>query len=467
VANAAALPEPGDIVGGKYRVERKLGSGGMGAVFEVTHRVTDKRFAVKWLLPDVAANDGAVKRFIREAQVAGRFVHPNVVEVYDLGQDDGSFYMVMELLSGESLAERLERVGRLSTQQACEILVPCMEGVAAAHAAGIIHRDLKPANIFVCAARGRSPEEPKVLDFGVSKLAAQPGVTDATLTHAGAVIGTPHYMAPEQLRAQAIDARADIYAFGVILYQALAGQRPYDAGSYADLVLHVMTDTPRPLRERAPDLRAGVAEAVMRAMARDKNARFADLSQLIAALEPYYRAPAHASSQQPAAERGEIRQTSQPETPLASESIPSPSPLRFGSHRTQLWLAGTFGAVLLIAFIAAIFSRPDTSSLRTTTTNAVHQLTPEPEPKPEPEPIEIHLEPAADEPAQVLPAVEPAAEPPLPLQLPAAPPALEPRKPPRRRSKPSADLQPTTIRPRVPLNADDFDAPPERAPRKH
>ena len=465
MGNAAALPEPGDIVGGKYRVERKLGSGGMGAVFEVTHRVTHKRFAVKWLLPDIAANDGAVKRFIREAQVAGRFVHPNVVEVYDLGQDDGSFYMVMELLSGESLAERLERVGRLSVQDACELLVPCMEGVAAAHAAGIIHRDLKPANIFVCAARGRSAEEAKVLDFGVSKLSAKPGIIDATLTHAGALLGTPHYMAPEQLRGHPVDLRADVYAFGVILYQALSGQRPFDADSYADLVLHVMTEPPKPLRDLTPKVPAGVASAIAKAMSRDKEARFADLSQLIAALEPHYRQRSVAATSrvhQPASEHEHEH-----ESRLANE-LPSPGPFHLGSHRTQLWLAGVFGALLLIAFVAAVFSRPDTAGLRTDV-NAAHQVRPTPEPAaPEPEPIELHLEPRAVEPAQVEPTlapevapepVAPAAEPEAPqAAAPEAPAPVEVRKPTRRPSKAgTAPTQPGGVRPRVELGAGDFE----------
>ncbi len=379
LATEPALPKPGDIVGGKYRVERQLGSGGMGVVYQATHRVTNKRFAIKWLLPDVAASQGALKRFIREAQVAGRFEHPNVVEVYDIGQDGTSYFMVMELLEGEALADRMERLRKLSPQQICEILVPCMEGVAAAHEVGIIHRDLKPANIFVCAARGRHPEHPKVLDFGISKLAPMQGVMDATLTHAGAVMGTPHYMAPEQMRAQPVDRRADIYAFGVILYQALSGQRPFNGENYVDLVLQVMHEQPKPLRELRPDIPLALANVVERAMAREPAARFTDLQELVSALAPYHRAqsthplgasafPAsdHPGAAAVAAGRADERRplaASQPETPLFSESmsIPSPSPIKLPSHRTQLWLAGAFGTVLVVVFIAAVLSRPSIS----------------------------------------------------------------------------------------------------------
>src|SRR5689334_13092795 len=150
------VPVPGDVVSGKYRVERILGTGGMGCVFEATHQVTGKRFAVKWLLPDLSGHGDAVQRFIREAQVAGRFEHPNVVEVYDVGQERGSFFMVMELLQGESLGARLRSRGKLPHEEACSLIIPCLRGVHRAHQAGIVHRDLKPDNIYICTATNES-----------------------------------------------------------------------------------------------------------------------------------------------------------------------------------------------------------------------------------------------------------------------------------------------------------------------
>jgi eukaryotic-like serine/threonine-protein kinase len=288
VTSHAALPQPGEVIGDKYRIEGVLGRGGMGAVFEATHRVTGKRFAIKWMLPNLSGHEDAVKRFIREAQVAGRFQHPNVVEVYDIGQQgDASFYMVMELLEGESLEARVEREGRMPLDAACRMLLPCMRGVARAHAAGIVHRDLKPANIFVCRATLETPERPKVLDFGISKTSGA-GDLDASLTtKAGAIMGTPHYMSPEQVRGQVVDHRVDIYAFGVILYQLVSGQRPFDATSYIDLVLLIATETPKSLAELVPGTPQAFAEVVRRAMARDPAERFATLDQLAAALEPY------------------------------------------------------------------------------------------------------------------------------------------------------------------------------------
>ncbi len=280
------LPKNGDVIAGKYLVEGTLGTGGMGAVFAVSHRVTGKRFAVKWLLPTLHSESDAVKRFIREAQVAGRVDHPNVVEVYDVGQEGDSFYMVMELLQGESLGDRVARVGRLAAAEACRIVIPVMRGLRAAHAAGIIHRDLKPDNIFL--SRGAAGEEtPKVLDFGISKMSALVGEVTSSITRAGMVMGTPHYMAPEQVRAQTVDARTDVYALGVILYQLLTNALPFPGDTYSDLVLRIMTETPKPLRKLAPDTPEGLARVVERAMARDPGARFSSVDELAQALQPF------------------------------------------------------------------------------------------------------------------------------------------------------------------------------------
>jgi serine/threonine-protein kinase len=282
-----SLPVSGDVVAGKYRIERVLGTGGMGAVFEATHRVTGKRFAVKWLLPDLSSRSDAVKRFIREAQVAGRFEHPNVVEVYDVGQERGSFYMVMELLEGESLAARLAHVRRLAAADACRIVLPCLRGVARAHAAGIVHRDLKPANIFLCRATDSSGEQPKVLDFGISKMSNAAGEVDSSITKTGMVMGTPHYMSPEQIRGKNVDHRTDVYAFGVILYELLAGKLPFPGETYSELVLQIATETPKPLSELAPDVPRDLVAVVERAMARDPAARFFNVEELAHALEPF------------------------------------------------------------------------------------------------------------------------------------------------------------------------------------
>ncbi|HKU40478.1 MAG TPA: protein kinase [Polyangiales bacterium] len=274
------LPKAGDVVAGKYQVERKLGEGGMSVVFEVMHRVTQRRFALKWLLPHIAARPELAQRFLREAQVAGRVQHPNLIEVYDVGGGAGGYYMVLELLQGESLQERLQRVGRMSLADSLRILLPCMRGVAAAHAAGIVHRDLKPANLFVCR-----PGAPKVLDFGISKLPRGPG--ELALTRTGSVMGTAHYMPLEQMRGKQTDARADVYAFGVVLYQMLAGRLPYGPTNFGDLLLAMASEAPHPIDRAVPGVPEVVRTAIEKALARGPEDRFQDLQQLMTALEPY------------------------------------------------------------------------------------------------------------------------------------------------------------------------------------
>jgi serine/threonine protein kinase len=289
------LPKKGYVVAGKYQIEGTLGTGGMGAVFEVSHRITGKRFAVKWLLPALTAESDAVMRFIREAQVAGRVDHPNVVEVYDVGQEGDSFYMVMELLQGEPLSDYLAREGKLTAAQACSILIPVMSGLSAAHAAGVIHRDLKPDNIYVC--RGPHGEiQPKVLDFGISKMSNLAGEVTSGITRAGMVMGTPHYMAPEQVRAKPVDVRTDVYALGVILYEMLGGDLPFPGDTYSDLVLKIMTEAPKPLGQLAPRTPPNLIKLIERAMARDPDARFADVAELSRALSAFAAGGADASA---------------------------------------------------------------------------------------------------------------------------------------------------------------------------
>ncbi|HKP60895.1 MAG TPA: serine/threonine-protein kinase [Polyangiales bacterium] len=277
------LPKKGDLIAGKYTVEGVLGQGGMGAVYEVCHRLTGKHFAVKWLLPALTGQTDAVRRFMREAQVAGRVDHPNVVEVYDVGQEGGSFYMVMELLQGEPLARRLDRVRRLSLEEVCRVILPVMHGLSVAHAAGVIHRDLKPDNIYLCKTP-LGTEVSKVLDFGISKMSSLAGEISASVTRFGLVIGTPQYMSPEQLRGEPVDLRTDIYALGVILYEALGGSQPYPGANFADLVLTIATADPKPLGQLAPGLPPKLLDLVGRAMSRDPNQRFESVEQMGRAL---------------------------------------------------------------------------------------------------------------------------------------------------------------------------------------
>jgi serine/threonine-protein kinase len=356
VTDEHPLLQPGDVVAGKYQIERLLGAGGMGQVFEATHRVTGKGFAVKWMLPELSKSKDSVWRFIREAQVAGRFEHPNVVEVYDVGEERGSFYMVMELLRGQSLKDWIDRGGRPSASEICEILIPCMRGVARAHAAGIVHRDLKPDNIFLCEATDETPARPKVLDFGISKMEQLEGEL-ARITQTGAVMGTPHYMSPEQVRGKEVDQRSDIYAFGVVLYEMFAGRPPFDAETFSELVLQIATETPPSLRTLAPDVPDGLVRVVERAMARDADARYASLDEMIAEMLPFApgamttgsRRLASSQATSAASPPQPFAATQRLETPLSTESVPDAAVFKAGSRPRGLILGVGLAALAVVA----------------------------------------------------------------------------------------------------------------------
>ncbi len=280
-------PSVGHVVGGKYRIDGLIGQGGMGVVYSATHLVSDKRVAIKWMLPAPGASTELSERFVREARATARIDHPNVVDIYDVGVEEGSMFLVMERLHGESLAQRLER-GALDATEAVAVLMPALRAVAAAHAQGVIHRDLKPDNIFLCVGQDGEPREPKVLDFGISKIAAGSERHDFSLTQSGTIMGTPLYMSPEQIRGlRDVDARGDVYAFGVILYEMLTGAFPFDAETYNELIVKIATEEPTPITTLLPELEPGIEIVIARAMARNRDARYESVAELAAALEPY------------------------------------------------------------------------------------------------------------------------------------------------------------------------------------
>jgi len=281
---STSLPEPGDIVAERYVIERLLGRGGMGVVYVVTHMTTGKRLALKCLLPEYVQHPELVERFLREAQAAGRIEHRHIVDVFDAGRDGSILYMVMALLEGKSLTALLQDEA-LTLEETLGILVRAMDGVAAAHAEGIVHRDLKPDNIFVCVGPSGRLDDPRVLDFGISKLE-----DDAThsLTQSGVMMGTPYYMSFEQLNSQRdLDQRVDVYAMGVILYEALAGQVPYVAESAASLAIRMLTQPVTSLSVLRPDLPKGLADVVMKAIARDRDERHPSMRALIQDIRPF------------------------------------------------------------------------------------------------------------------------------------------------------------------------------------
>jgi eukaryotic-like serine/threonine-protein kinase len=276
----AELPGVGAIIAGRYRLERVLGQGGMGAVFAGRHVVTGRQVAIKVLRDDPVRNRGAALRMAREARAVGRIQHPNVVAVYDAGLAGARPFIAMELLDGESLEQRIERTGPMSEPEAIRTLQQIARGVEAAHANGIIHRDLKPANILLCPADGAV----KVVDFGISKLQGD-AEDDVLVTHHGVQLGTPVFMSPEQVRGDSLDARTDVYALAVILYYTLTRRYPFHDRSRAALFAKILTAQPEPLTGVSP----GVARVVARGLARDRAARFESVAALAAALSPRAR----------------------------------------------------------------------------------------------------------------------------------------------------------------------------------
>jgi eukaryotic-like serine/threonine-protein kinase len=268
----------GQVLNGTYRIERLIGEGGVGAVYEASHERLDRRFAVKVLLPRYAECEEAFARFRREARVTSAIGHPHIVEVVDFHTlPDGTPYLVMELLEGEDLGTRLERVRRFDLEACASILEQTASGLEAAHEHGVVHRDLKPQNLFLCR-RGRLDDFVKVVDFGMSKILD----SKSGLTAAQALIGTPWYMAPEQAeqRASEADRRTDVYATGVILYELLAGQPPFD-GTSAFEVLHAVVRTPPPpLRRLRPEVPSPVEEVVHRALSKKPDDRQASMARL-------------------------------------------------------------------------------------------------------------------------------------------------------------------------------------------
>jgi eukaryotic-like serine/threonine-protein kinase len=280
---AFGLPAVDTIIGGRYRVLREIGRGGMGVVYEAAHCVTDVRSALKVLLPEVYAASEAQRRFVREVKVGARLKHRHIVSAYDAGIDGKWLFMVMELLHGESLEARLKQQARLSAEECVRILSPCMRGVARAHAAGIVHRDLKPANIFLCHPEDGEPnEEPKVLDFGV--LSDIGFNMDSWVTSRGIPIGTPPYMSVDQLRARPARPQFDIHAFGVILYQILSGRLPFQADTLQDLIVKINTQTPTSLDLLSVGISPGLAEVAARAMSRDPEGQYRSLNEMLDAL---------------------------------------------------------------------------------------------------------------------------------------------------------------------------------------
>jgi hypothetical protein len=295
-SHSAAGVREGDILAGKYRVERVLGVGGMGVVVAAHHLQLDEKVALKFLLPEALDNPEAVARFAREARAAVKIKSEHVARVTDVGTlANGAPYMVMEHLEGGDLGAWLEQRGALPIEQAVEFVLQACVAVADAHALGIVHRDLKPANLF-CIRRSDGQLSIKVLDFGISKMTDLTGSGQGSMTRTSALMGSPLYMSPEQMRSSKdVDAKTDIWALGVILFELMTGRAAFLAESVTELVIKVVNEPAPAIRGFRPDAPVGLEAVILKCLEKDRRQRFANVAELALALLPFAPMRAKAS----------------------------------------------------------------------------------------------------------------------------------------------------------------------------
>jgi serine/threonine-protein kinase len=287
-----------ELLGGQFRVLEKIGTGGMGSVYKAEQPAMNRMVAIKILHPKLAGRKDLTSRFRREARAMSQLTHPNTVKVFMYGEleDDGSLYIVMEMLEGRNLNQTVRKEGPLPVDRAIPILIQCCGALQEAHDLGIVHRDLKPENIFL-SKQGGINDYPKVLDFGLAKVTErqmQPG--SVILTQEGMVFGTPEFMSPEQAQGKTLDARSDIYSLAVILYEVLTGKLPFSARTPMEYIQKHVTDPIISLSERVPDrkFQKGLDEVLAKALEKQPDRRYQTAGEFGEALRPFGGAAARA-----------------------------------------------------------------------------------------------------------------------------------------------------------------------------
>jgi serine/threonine-protein kinase len=321
------------VLSERYRIVKKLGEGGMGAVYQAEHALIEKRIALKVLFPELTRRTDLVARFLQEAKSASRIGHENVIDISDFGQSpEGLVYIAMEFLDGHDLGQLLRSEGALTWTRARPILMQIAKALRAAHEHGIIHRDMKPENVFLIQREAR-PDFVKVLDFGIAKSVGQDD-GGPRLTQAGMIFGTPEYMSPEQAQGQTPDHRVDVYALGAVMYHLLTGEVPFQSDSFMGILTKHMLEPVVPPRKRKPELGipADVEAVCLRALEKDREKRWQDMDAFYRALgaaggEPFEASAVYARSpslrfpvlSQPNALARELK-TEVPEPPRVTES---------------------------------------------------------------------------------------------------------------------------------------------------
>ncbi len=371
----------GDILAGKYRVERVLGVGGMGVVVAAHHIQLDEKVALKFLLPEALGNPEAVARFAREARAAVKIKSEHVARVSDVGTlPNGSPYMVMEYLEGGDLAAWIKQRGAMPIEQAVEFVLQACVAVADAHALGIVHRDLKPANLF-CVRRSDGQLTIKVLDFGISKMNDVSGHAAGSVTRTSALMGSPLYMSPEQMRSSKdVDSLTDIWALGIILFELMTGRPAFLAESVTELAIKVASEPTPAIQSVRADVPPGLAAIVTRCLEKDRRRRFANVAELAVALLPFAPKRARTSVERISGiiqgaglsvSGGMMQQVSQTAmapsygTQVFDGTLPPVGRTTVGSPRRKAAVGvGIAGGVVLVALVGAMFmlKRAKTSS---------------------------------------------------------------------------------------------------------
>jgi eukaryotic-like serine/threonine-protein kinase len=353
--------EPGRVIAGKFRLTRQLGQGGMGSVWGAVHETLGREVAVKFLHPQTRHVASMTERFVSEARMAASIKHRFVIDVFDFGvTEDNVPYMVLELLHGTSLAQRMDYGPPFGVRQAVQLLADCLRGVQAVHDAGIIHRDLKPDNIFVI--EDADGVFPKLIDFGISKRTETAGALDAAgtpdarrsrLTQPGTVVGTPYYMSPEQLRGrQNLDQRSDVYSVGVMSYELLTGRLPFAQDNIGDLMVAITLTGAPSLNQLRPELGSQLAEVIARALSPKPEQRYPTalaLREALLATLPGLPDGARSmvqTSQEQAAHQLTNLQLEAAANPFLESSLPLPL-VRPIKHRRWLWLAALASVFVL------------------------------------------------------------------------------------------------------------------------
>ena len=364
-ARAEKADRIGELVGAKYRIVRLLAEGGMGVVYEAQHVVVRRRFAIKFLRPDLAERRDILGRFQREAEAAGALESENVAAAVDFGiVPDGTPYIVMEYLVGESLWALLQREGPLAVARAADLASQAARGIGVAHLAGIVHRDLKPQNLFLCR-RQDGTDLLKVIDFGVAKLQALDEMGAATRT--GALLGTVAYMSPEQARGdKIIDHRSDVYALGAILYEMLSGQKPHPAESHNATLHHIATHPAVPLESVRMGLPEQLVGLVAATLSSNPEARPASADVFAQALIPFaarqaWPAPPleDSGSNRVSADRPEVAPSPLPSPTLSRSASGAPASTASvpGGHRLLWAVTAAAGLLVLVGLVVVLASR--------------------------------------------------------------------------------------------------------------